>query len=348
MRLDLADVQALAGLLEGLYAIDDPARFPGAVVAAARALVAGTAHAYNEVDRVEGRALVLVEPAHLMTPARQATFDGLLGEHPIIARHAETGDGSAVAISDLMDRDAFRATRLYRALYREIGGEDQIAISAPTPSLVVGVAINRDSWGFSERDRLVLDLVRPHLAQAHRNAAELALARQALALSGAAVVRLDRDGRIAEADDRARAALATAFDAWAASSAGLPHDLAAWAAEQAGRLATDPGVPLAPLVVEGSRARLTARYVPATPYSGACIVVRVEERGVSADVARRYGLSARERDVVRLLAEGATDGEMAAALVISRHTVHRHLQHIYAKLGVRSRSAALAKLRASG
>ncbi|MFS8585248.1 MAG: helix-turn-helix transcriptional regulator, partial [Acidimicrobiia bacterium] len=53
-------------------------------------------------------------------------------------------------------------------------------------------------------------------------------------------------------------------------------------------------------------------------------------------------LSAREREVLRLVATGRTNREIASALVISEHTVGRHLQNIFAKLGLSSRAAATA------
>ncbi|MGH2992858.1 MAG: helix-turn-helix domain-containing protein, partial [Solirubrobacterales bacterium] len=54
------------------------------------------------------------------------------------------------------------------------------------------------------------------------------------------------------------------------------------------------------------------------------------------------GLSARELEVLRLVAEGLTNGEIATRLVISEHTVHRHVTSILRKLGVSSRVAATA------
>lgn len=52
------------------------------------------------------------------------------------------------------------------------------------------------------------------------------------------------------------------------------------------------------------------------------------------------GLTPREVEVLRLVAEGKTNRAIAAALVISEHTVARHVQNIFAKLGVASRTAA--------
>lgn len=52
------------------------------------------------------------------------------------------------------------------------------------------------------------------------------------------------------------------------------------------------------------------------------------------------GLSQGEVEVLRLVAEGLGDKEIAARLVLSRHTVHRHVSSILAKLGLPSRTAA--------
>jgi ATP/maltotriose-dependent transcriptional regulator MalT len=55
-----------------------------------------------------------------------------------------------------------------------------------------------------------------------------------------------------------------------------------------------------------------------------------------------HGLSARELEVLRLVAAGKSNREIATALVVSEHTVARHLQNIFSKLGVSSRTAATA------
>ena len=51
-------------------------------------------------------------------------------------------------------------------------------------------------------------------------------------------------------------------------------------------------------------------------------------------------LSAREREVLAALAEGLTNQQLADRLFISERTANRHLSNIYAKLGVRNRTAA--------
>jgi non-specific serine/threonine protein kinase len=61
-----------------------------------------------------------------------------------------------------------------------------------------------------------------------------------------------------------------------------------------------------------------------------------------ASEGRPGGLTRREAEVLRLVVAGQTNREIAAELVLSEKTVGRHLEHIYAKLGVSSRAAATA------
>ena len=54
------------------------------------------------------------------------------------------------------------------------------------------------------------------------------------------------------------------------------------------------------------------------------------------------GLSARESEVMSLIAGGHTNGEIAAHLFLAEKTVKNHVRRIYSKLGVDSRAAAIA------
>jgi ATP/maltotriose-dependent transcriptional regulator MalT len=79
----------------------------------------------------------------------------------------------------------------------------------------------------------------------------------------------------------------------------------------------------------------------------------LQELGAAPDLERirpltttaaieQHGLSRRELEVLRLVAAGKSNRKIAAELVISEHTVARHVQNIFAKLGLSSRAAATA------
>ncbi len=71
-------------------------------------------------------------------------------------------------------------------------------------------------------------------------------------------------------------------------------------------------------------------------------VSRVDALTQPAGSALRGGLTAREVEVLRLVATGRTNRAIAADLVLSEKTVARHLSNIFAKLGLASRAAATA------
>ncbi len=82
-----------------------------------------------------------------------------------------------------------------------------------------------------------------------------------------------------------------------------------------------------------------------TSLGAAADLARVDELRRPADATRPSGsarLTAREAEVLRLLATGATNKEMAARLVVSQKTVARHLSNIFTKIGVSTRAAATA------
>ena len=74
-----------------------------------------------------------------------------------------------------------------------------------------------------------------------------------------------------------------------------------------------------------------------------------EESGAadSGGASESHGLSAREAEVMSLIADGQTNGQIAARLFLAEKTVKNHVRRIYSKLGVGSRPAAIAYWRAA-
>jgi DNA-binding CsgD family transcriptional regulator len=151
---------------------------------------------------------------------------------------------------------------------------------------------------------------------------------QALAIRSNAAVLL------AEGD--ARGALAAARRAWALWQAlDSPYE-AARVRVQIGlacRALGDDGT----AELELGEARRVFAELGATPD-----LARVDRLLGGADASRPGGLSLREVEVLGLVADGRTNRDIAAELVISERTVDRHVSNIFAKLGVSSRAAATA------
>ena len=88
----------------------------------------------------------------------------------------------------------------------------------------------------------------------------------------------------------------------------------------------------------GSSRRLVIQLVKS---SGGRQVVLLEERAEwSAKPLERLGLTPRQAEVLLWVAQGKTNKEIGSILGISADTVHKHLEQVFAKLGVETRTAA--------
>jgi DNA-binding CsgD family transcriptional regulator len=194
---------------------------------------------------------------------------------------------------------------------------------------------SRASWvmlsqrrDFTEAQRGTFLGSRAHVASLIRHAdARRRLADVMLALDAdeegrtSGILLLGTTGRLERASPEARKILARWFGRFASV---LPVELAAW-------LRTP--FPREPHSIERGGARLVVE----APTRGA-LVLR-EEHPAAASLTRR------EREVLSRVAEGMSTNEIAQALWVTPGTVSKHLEHIYRKLGVTGRTAALAALR---
>jgi RNA polymerase sigma factor (sigma-70 family) len=101
----------------------------------------------------------------------------------------------------------------------------------------------------------------------------------------------------------------------------------------------------------GQRERLMMKLLQpqlVAMYRAAKIRHRLAHESKELDAEAMATLTPREREVIQCVAEGLTNREIAAELVVEPSTVRKHLEHVYEKLGVGSRTAALATLRHPG
>jgi DNA-binding CsgD family transcriptional regulator len=93
--------------------------------------------------------------------------------------------------------------------------------------------------------------------------------------------------------------------------------------------------------VHGKHRRLTiSRFGSQTER---LLILEEEQHGIPGDALRRAGgLTRREADVLAWVTEGKTNAVIGEIMGISSRTVQTHLIHIYAKLGVETRTAAAA------
>jgi hypothetical protein len=179
-RLGQRDLEVSLAYLRELYAQRDPERFKRHVLTTIGSVVASEFVACSELDvaavadRQEAGVPAFSNPAELAE-----ALDRYMTENPLFDHYRQTRDGRAVKISDFLTRGEFRRLGFYSEYWRKVGVDHRIALYFPTtPPAVIGFAIGRNAKDFSERDRLVLNLLYPHLTQAHGNAAALERTQQ--------------------------------------------------------------------------------------------------------------------------------------------------------------------------
>jgi DNA-binding CsgD family transcriptional regulator len=341
------------------YATLDLDAFPRQAIAGLRRVVSAPFGSYNEIDRGTTRIRYVVEPGDARVPDLELVAGQYRHEHPVLAHYLRTGDGSPHKPSDFLTRQEWHRLRIYNETYRRSGVEYQMIFMLKSlqrespPTVAIALDRGRGDADFTERDRLVLSLLRPHLMTAHANAETVsALRRTAPAAGGAPetrrreVVFLRPSGRHL-ISPRARYWLTLYFDDGPGRGHQLPEDLQRWVREQAERLGLDNmlAAPPKPLVVKREDTRLSIRLIPDSPND----LLVLEKESTKGDYAapRHLGLTQREAEILHWVAEGKTNKEIGTILHTSPRTVGKHLERIFQKLGVETRTAAAARVHAS-
>lgn len=245
------DLEATLSYLRGLYTHREPGSFKRHVLTTITDLVPSELTTYNELDLRTSKNVWEWEPTPSNFAALTEAFAAHMDENPCVAYFRRTGDGRATRISDFLTRRELHGLGYYSEYLSRVGLEHRMSVVLPKdPGSVVALALGRSGTDFSERDRLVLDLLRPHLVQAHENAVVLARPNRGASLSKASFARL--------------------------------------------------------------------------------------------------GLTEREAEILLGAARGQNNHQIAASLYVSPFTVKTHLQRIYRKLGVGSRTEALARMLQAG
>lgn len=263
-----------------------------------------------------------------------AYHPSMAGESYYVAGELKRRQGDAAGAEEafLTAHELGRDPQPGLALLRLAQGHGEAAAAA-LRSCLAGAG-----WGLLDRTRLLAALVEVALVVGDRDAAREAANElvtmdrpdgadliEAYADTARGALALD-EGDIAAALERIR----LGRDRWL--ELGLPYETAEARVLLAAacRLAGDDDT--ADIELRAARStfdRLGARDA----------VERVDEL-VLGEPAQPGGLTPRQIEVLRLVAAGRTNREIANELVISEHTVSRHLENIYAKLGVSSRAAA--------
>lgn len=347
-------VRALLTFLEGLAAVSDVDALIPYLLVSLQKLIPCEFLSYNEMVPSQRISRNWLNPPELDTPEKDAIWAQHMREHPTLMHQLRTGDGRACTISDFVSPSQLHRLGLYNELYRGWHVEDVLTTAFPvsetSPLTLIGVGFYRDRRTFSERDRHLLNLLRPHIAQTYarvkahtRLQQELARAKQLLEALDHGLILLSRHGSVSFITPRAQQLLKAYWGMVSGSEGKLPTDLQEWLSCQQGPMRREGSdglpVPPQPFVVERDGTGLIVRVLRFGD-EDQLLVLEEQQSLPSPSSLSPLGLSDRESEVLAWVALGKTDAEIATILGISVRTVGKHLERIYQKLGVENRTAA--------
>lgn len=348
-RLSATDSARLVEALGELYAAVEHEDYPQQILETVQRLVPCDIASYNVVDPKSGLYHFFVRPSGAIPEDLEPFFVRHLPEHPLLVYHQEHETGEAIRLSDVVTRRQFHQSALYTEFFRHIHVEYQLVFAiVRAGGQVLGVALNRQREDFKASEREMLERLRGHWYNAERLATTSSLLLQAASLGGREILLVSRSGDVQWATDRALEWLAGYFSAAESLQSRLPDEVIQWMKQQHALITGKAGVVAwgqQALVLRSGEDRLTIRLIPSDPATDQTLILLESEAG-SVDVPSlvRQGLTEREAEVMTRLKQGKTNNTIADELILSPRTVQTHLANIYAKLGVSSRTAAVARV----
>jgi DNA-binding CsgD family transcriptional regulator len=343
-RLAAIEYEELLTSVDEIYACSSLEEFPVRVIKVIRKLIPSVSASYNEVNVRQKRMILEMDPPLPKSNLPHiANLEQLFQQHPMITYAHDTGDGQALKISDFLSARDYHRLDLYQQVYRNMATEDQLSIGVQAEDgFVLGIAVNRTTRTFTEKDRLRMNLLRPHIIRAYLMAQErhgfieqLADLKKAMGEVGCGVIGLDSAGDVIHATPGAFDCLARYVPIPEPMGARLPARVARWAQGDA----DSPDS----MTLENDSAQVTLRRIRRSDRT--LLVVSENSRVMPTEHLVPYKLTRRELDVLRWLAEGKSNAEIASILGISPATVKNHAERLFAKLGVSNRTQAAILLR---
>jgi DNA-binding CsgD family transcriptional regulator len=363
VRFTQQDFEGVLDFVRDLYdyrGLDDFAdRSAGALLR----IVGADRIVYGDFDVERQCARLAMQPA--IVKEHDGTVDGDLrgalsgleqrfAEHPLYRYFLQTGDGRAQKASQVMTRAQAAHYRASDRFTRQLNAHFQMGVFfAAGPATVTALLLIRSGRDFTVRERALVNKLHPHLLQAFRNHASLnrfchdvdSLVEM---LEGptSSVIVLAGSGCVKRWTEQARSWISrycrTPFPS---ESNRMPECFAEWYRRQLSLVAQERLLPSPrdPLIVDRGGRQLTVQFIPDHFRDEHLLLLNEKSLDASWSSLAACGLTPRESEVLAWVAKGKTNADVGTILRMSGRTVQKHLEHIYQKLGVETRTTATVR-----
>jgi DNA-binding CsgD family transcriptional regulator len=360
MSITRQDFEGVLDFVRDLYDQRGLEDFADRTMASLLRVVSADRVVYGDFDIERQTARLSMQPPFVkdhdgtVDGTRNGALSGLeqgFGSHPLFRYYLQTGDGRAQKTSQVMTRSRFQQYCETDEFTRQLGAKYQMGVFFTAgPAVVTGILLTRSQRDFSERERGLVNRLYPHLVQAFRNAASLNrfcrdVDELVEMLEGptSSVIVLAGNGCVKRWSEQAQTWIAqycrTPFPA---SGDRLPDCFGDWYGRQLALVAQETLSPSLrdPLIVDKNGRQLTVQLIPDHFRDEHLLLLNEKGRDASWSALGEHGLTPRESEVLAWVAKGKTNAEIGVILQMSGRTVQKHLEHVYQKLGVGTRTTA--------
>ncbi|MBE9050356.1 hypothetical protein IQ243_08025 [Nostocales cyanobacterium LEGE 11386] len=358
------DVRLMQHFLQELHTLCNLEMLATKVISALPQVVGSDVTVWSPANFPQHRILPWITSRKFDSPMLEEveqTANSHFYEHPLVRYYLETNDGRAYKISDfLCEQELHHLEGLYHRFLHLIDAEEQMILVLPIASASfslrnsftdIVIALHRPQRNFSDRDRLVLNLLRPHLIQAYENAQAVTQMQQELAqlhrtIEQLGMITLSATGQVQTMTRKAWELLTQYFQDSLPQAFQLPELLQRWVKYQISLMSEGDDVTqfYPPLRIERENQYLIVRLICDRQQEQYILILEEQPpSSLSPESLTMLGLTKREAEVLFWVAKNKSTKEIAALLNCSDKTLEKHFEHIYEKLGVRTRVAAIMK-----
>ena len=332
-RLKHSELQALSKTLLGLYSPGPYGDFPARLIALVRRLFCCDNYCWNEF--AGHTALRTVHE-----PEFSGSLDILnhyIDQHPLATALLKDHVRHAVRISDFTTLRQWQYSDLWNNFFRLEDLNYQL-IFFSYGQRQAGIALNRSTRDFSEEERSMLNLLGPHFGQAYQTSRLFSHLSEAAEGNNQAWLVVDSMGHILFETGKAVHWLVEYFG----HNGSLPTPIRDWLKRRGSRLkdSNGLGVTLQDLSIRRQSKRLIIRSLSPVQSPEQRLLLSEEDDEPDPQPLQSFGLTKREAEVLLWISQGKRNSEIGKILGASSRTIAKHLQRVFAKLGVETRTAA--------
>ncbi len=342
-HLNNNDLQILLAAVAELNADFDPKTLAERALSAASKIIAADSVTFTGFDS-QGEYAGLLWDTGKISPEEMEIFAAHMYENPLVGAYVIERRPEVLTATDLIRREEYEKTTVYNEFYKQVGVESQLVAPLPiSDELFMSCSVNTGRSNFPERDRLLLTLFAPHLVNAIRSAFAYQRLDAALEIEARGIVAVDSKGKPVFVSEFARRLFDKYLPGEKRKANSLPETVASWI-KQTNLIAKANKftLPVEPLKITNQKGELIVRLTYNEP-SREIILLLEEKRFATPKLFEQLNMTKREAEMLFWITQGKSDEVIARLCGISPRTVHKHVENIYTKLGVETRTAAMLR-----